>query len=120
MPDIDLNFIIRGDGVDGIFTLSVDNGKSVEFLKNEIRTNQRNLNKFDLYKNFSQSNNALVSTLRNPVTPDERQGRLMVPQEKISEYFTVLDIHALRENPPYLPEDGEIGPINVIIYPSAE
>ncbi|CAG8527644.1 457_t:CDS:2, partial [Acaulospora morrowiae] len=101
MPDIDLNFIIRGVGVDGIFTLSVDNGESVEFLKNKIRSNQ-------------------LGSLKNPTTPDNREGQLMNPQEIISEYFTVLDIHALRTNPPYLSEDGEIGPINVIIYPSAE
>ncbi|CAG8604360.1 7070_t:CDS:1, partial [Scutellospora calospora] len=80
MPDINLKFIIRSDEIDGIFTLSVDNGKSVEFLKNKIRTNQRNLNEFDLYwKNFSQSSNALVGTLKNPITLNKKQGELMNP-----------------------------------------
>ncbi|CAG8733926.1 2978_t:CDS:1, partial [Acaulospora morrowiae] len=108
-------------GVDDIFTLFVNNGKSIEFLKNKIRANQYNLNEFDLYKkNFFQSNNALVSSLKNPTTSDNREEQLINPQKIISEYFIVLDIHALRTNPSYLSKDGKIGPINVIIYPSAE
>jgi len=43
----------------------------------------------------------------------------MEPQKKVSQYFSVADIItiALESNPSYPQQDGERGPIHVLIYP---
>ena len=70
-------------------------------------------NRLALYKkNFTQDNRALASSLASYIRDNrERQGEYMEPQETISRYF--------REQPnltPYREIDGEIGPIDVIVY----
>ena len=44
----------------------------------------------------------------------------MDPQSRISNYFPTLRINALIERPPYPQENGERGPIHVLIYPKNE
>jgi hypothetical protein len=47
------------------------------------------------------------------------QGEFMIPIKEISgRYFT--RINALIESPPYPQENGERGPIHVLIYPHPE
>ncbi|CAG8759326.1 19586_t:CDS:1, partial [Rhizophagus irregularis] len=98
--------------VEDIFPIVIDRKLTANNLEATIKSARQDLQeiKIDLYrKDFAQDNPALVSTVNSS---KERQGVLIDPQKKISQYFSEAD--AL---PVYLPVDGKKGPVNIIIYP---
>src|SRR4051812_44565441 len=86
--NIRLNCFVRGETVNNIFDVVIDNNLTVNDLKDKIKNTRQDLQEidFDLYKkNFFQDNVALISTVN---TTEERQGELMEPRKKISQYFS--------------------------------
>ncbi|EXX65387.1 hypothetical protein GLOIN_2v1777831 [Rhizophagus irregularis DAOM 181602=DAOM 197198] len=110
--NICLNCFVRDETVEDIFPIVIDRKLTANNLEATIKSARQDLQeiKIDLYrKDFAQDNPALVSTVNSS---KERQGVLIDPQKKISQYFSEAD--AL---PVYLPVDGKKGPVNIIIYP---
>lgn len=88
-----------------IYSVVINKNLTVNNLKAKIKTVWQDLQeiKIDLYKkDFAYNNNALVSTVNNS---KERQGVLIDPQKKISQYFSAGNI--LQD--PYLSVNGKKG-----------
>src|SRR6266480_6851888 len=116
MSSIRLNCFLRGETVNNIFNVEIDNNLTVDNLKDKIKVIGQDLRQknFDLYEvNFFQPNHSIVSSV-NSFTA--RQGVFMDLQIGISNYFPTLRVNALVEKPPYPQENGERGPIHVLIY----
>ncbi|CAG8621703.1 12428_t:CDS:1 [Gigaspora rosea] len=113
--NITLNCFVRGETVQDIFEVVVDNTLDVENLKTKIRSARPNLsqNNFDLYKvDFFQPNPAIVSSVNSY---NDGQGELIKSQKKISKYFNTVYINVHKCS--YPQENGRIGSIHLLIYP---
>src|SRR5436305_9988076 len=110
--NIRLYCFVFDETVKDIFFVVIDKNLTADNLEAKIKTTRQDLQgiKIDLYrKDFAQDNHALVSTVNSS---KERQGVLIDPQKKISQYFSEGDTIQV-----YPQEDSKKGPVNIIIYP---
>ena len=96
--NIRLYCFVFDETVKDIFFVVIDKNLTADNLEAKIKTTRQDLQgiKIDLYrKDFAQDNHALVSTVNSS---KERQGVLIDPQKKISQYFPVADTRFLNQN----------------------
>ncbi|GET66877.1 hypothetical protein GLOIN_2v1634247 [Rhizophagus irregularis DAOM 181602=DAOM 197198] len=127
--DINLNCFVRGGTVDNIFVININNNRTVENLKDEIRNVRQDLHQrnFNLYKvTFYQPNEHVVTSVNDNEKGQgefmessfvNAQGESTDSQIEIFYYFPTLYMDSLRKKPPY-PQDGEKSPIHILIYHS--
>ncbi|CAG8572490.1 17665_t:CDS:2, partial [Acaulospora morrowiae] len=126
--NINLNCFVRGGTVDDIFVININNNRTVENLKDEIRNVRQDLHQrnFNLYKvDFYQRNKDVVDSV-NDIEKGQgefmessfvnAQGESTDSQIEIFYYFPTLYMDRLRKKP--YPQDGEKSPIHILIYHS--
>src|SRR5690242_5779973 len=112
--NIRLNCFLRGETVNKIFDVEILTIENFERLDQIIRQDLLQIC-FNLHKvNFLQPNFFIVSSVNSFTT---RQGVFIDQQKEISNYFSTLRIDALIKKLPYHQENGERGPIHILIYP---
>ena len=127
--DINLNCFVRDGTVDNIFIININNNRTVENLKDEIRNVRQDLHQrnFNLYKvTFYQPNEHVVTSVNDNEKGQgefmessfvNAQGKSTDSQIEIFYYFSTLYMDSLRKKPSY-PQDGEKSPIHILIYHS--